>query len=64
MRFTEKPLAVCPYKSYRYRGAFGWVMIAAMDNEDALKEAQRSVESTVTMDRLEYWDGQQYQPIK
>jgi hypothetical protein len=49
--------------SYRYKGRYGWVMIGASDHLKAIKEAQRSTADTVTPDRLQFWDGQQYSPI-
>lgn len=63
MRTTDKPLAAHPFKSYRYRGRYGWIMIGATDNDDALRQAQRSTDDKVTTDRLQFWDGAEYQDI-
>ena len=41
--FTEKPCAAQGLKSYRYKGPFGFIMIGATDDDDALNEAQRSL---------------------
>ena len=41
---TDRPLAVKGLVSYRYRGPFGWIMIGAKDDSDALNEARRSLE--------------------
>lgn len=57
---TDKPLAAAGLISYRYRGRYGWVMIGARDDADALREARRSVEGAVTRDRLQRWDGERY----
>lgn len=59
----KKPLAAAGLTSYRYRGDYGWVMIGAIDNSDAMKEAGRSVSHSPSMDRLEKWDGKKYIPV-
>jgi hypothetical protein len=41
----DRPMAASPLKSYRYRGNYGWIMIGAKDDADALREAQRSLSS-------------------
>lgn len=61
--FHDKPCAAPGLTSYRYRGAFGWVMIGARNDADALSEARRSVDSA-TADRLEIWDGARYVPVR
>ena len=61
--FTDRPMAAHGLLSYRYKGRYGWVMIGASDHLKAIKEAQRSTADTVTPDRLQFWDGQQYSPI-
>lgn len=58
------PMAAPGLQSYRYRGAYGWVMIGATDDADALREAQRSSPAPVTADRLQRWTGTEYQPTK
>lgn len=53
---TDKPMALPGRISYRYRGRYGWIMIGALDDADALREAARSTDN-VTWDRLEWWDA-------
>jgi hypothetical protein len=60
MAIYDRPLAAHGLLSYRYKGRYGWIMIGALDHADALKEAQRSTRDTVTPDRLQFWDGEQY----
>lgn len=60
----NKPLAANGLQSYRYRGRFGFVMIGARDDADALREAQRSTADPVTADQLQRWTGTEYQPTK
>lgn len=50
---TDRPMAAPGLTSYRYRGAYGFVMIGALDHADALQEAQRSVPGPVVMERLQ-----------
>lgn len=57
---TDRPLACSPSKSYRLPSAYGWVMIAASDDADALREARRSTDRPRLAD-LQRWDGIQYQ---
>lgn len=53
----NKPCAAPGLKSYRIRGPFGWILIGASDDEDALKEARRSTNKPET-ESLEVWmDG-------
>lgn len=59
----DRPLAVPGLTSYRYRGRFGWIMIGARDTADALREAARSTDDTITPERLEIWSGVQYAPV-
>ena len=60
----ELPMAAAGLQSYRYRTAYGWVMIGATDDADALREAQRSTPAPVTANRLQRWTGTEYQPTK
>src|SRR5690606_32363003 len=59
---TGRPLAAEGLTSYRYRGPFGWIMIGAKDEADALSEARRSLSSpeTATAENLQVWDGARY----
>lgn len=67
-RFTpveDRPLAAKGLLSYRYRGNFDWIMIGALDDEDALKSAQTSLSSGVAhISRLEKWNGERYVPCE
>lgn len=58
----DRPCAVAGLKSYRYRGRYGWVMIGAKDDADALNEARRSVGGDVAADNLQAWNGREYVP--
>jgi hypothetical protein len=61
-RFYDRPCADAGLISYRYRGRYGWIMIGACDNADALKQAQRSTNEPVTRDKLEIWRNNNYVP--
>lgn len=59
----NKPMAADGLISYRYKGRYGWIMIGASTDTDALCQAQLSTSdpaSKVTNDRLERWNGQHY----
>ena len=60
----NKPMAIKGLTSYRYKGRYGFIMIGATDNADALKEAQRSTSDKVSIDNLEVWNGSQYERVK
>ena len=59
----DKPLAAAGLDSYRYAGRFGWVMIGANSEADALTEAARSVSGPVSRDRLQKHNGAGYLPV-
>ena len=60
----DTPCAIQGLISYRYRGAYGWIMIGATDHADALKEAARSMRHlTPTLDNLQIWKGTQYENV-
>jgi hypothetical protein len=63
MNLCDKPMAMQGLISYRYRGRYGWIMIGAKDDNDALREAQRSTSDKVTMDNLQIWKGNQYENL-
>jgi hypothetical protein len=64
MKTYNLPLAVSGLTSYRYVGRFGYIMIGATDNTDALREAQRSLNWDIaTPDKLQVWDGSKYVPV-
>lgn len=62
--FTDRPCAAQGLTSYRYRGAYGWIMIGARDHGDALKEACRSTGGGCSFDRLQVWDSGAYRPVQ
>lgn len=59
----DKPCAAAGLTSYRYKGRYGFVMIGAKNDADALHEAARSVSGDVSADRLEVWKDNRYQPV-
>jgi hypothetical protein len=63
----DRPLAASGLKSYRYLGDYGWIMIGARDDADALREAKRSMGkgSKATRDKLQAWDrlADRYVPV-
>jgi len=64
--FVTYPMAAAPWKSYRYRGQYGHIAIGAMNDDDALKQARRSVSdprTPIVADKLDRWDGEQYVPV-
>lgn len=62
--FHDKPVAAHGLISYRYKGRYGWIMIGAKDDNDALREAQRSTSDKVTMENLQVWKGLQYENLQ
>jgi hypothetical protein len=56
----DKPMASEGLISYRYKGRYGWIMIGAKTDTEALSEAQRSTDDKVTPDRLERHNGQRF----
>jgi hypothetical protein len=63
INLCDKPMAMQGLISYRYRGRYGWIMIGARDDIDALKQAQRSTSDKVIIDNLQVWKGSQYAKI-
>ncbi len=62
--FWNRPCAASGLTSYRYgNGPYGFVMIGAKDDQDALREACRSVSGHVYPDRLERWNGTAYAAV-
>lgn len=62
---TEKPLADKGLVSYRYKGMYGWIMIGAKSDEDALNEARRSTYNhQATIDNLQRFENGSYVFIK
>jgi hypothetical protein len=54
------PMAANGLITYRYRGRYGFIYIGASTDTEALSEAQRSTDDTVTPDRLERFNGQHF----
>ena len=61
--YWNRPCAAKGLLSYRYKGSFGWIMIGARDDKDALREARRSTAAVVSVDRLERWNGERYESV-
>lgn len=61
MNPCDRPLAARGLSSYRYRGRYGWVMIGAKDDAEALREAARSTDGVVRAN-LEVWADGSYVP--
>ena len=58
-------MAVEGLTSYRYKGDYGWIMIGAQDDADAVNEAGRSLSmSKPTREKLEVWNGKRYVKVK
>lgn len=57
--YWERPCAALGLQSYRARGRYGWVMIGATDDADAMREALRSTDRVETLER---WNGARYMP--
>lgn len=59
---TDKACAVFPLLSYRYNGPYGFIMIGAKDDTDALNEAKRSLSNPtiLNMSNLQKWNGKEY----
>jgi hypothetical protein len=60
----DAPMAIAGLVSYRYRGHFGWVMIGARDDGDALVQAQRSIRETPVLANLQIWSGTEYVNVR
>lgn len=58
---TERPLAAAGLISYRAACPYGWVMIGAHDDADALIQARRSSPKVEPRD-LQVWNGSVYVP--
>jgi hypothetical protein len=59
--FWNRPCAAQGLTSYRYdNGRYGWIMIGAVNDADAIKEAGRSSSDTIDPAKLQRWNGEQY----
>ena len=64
LSFTELPFAAPGLTSYRYMGSYGWIMIGAKTDLDALSEAGRSLTNCKpTIDGLQKWNGEKYEYV-
>lgn len=63
----NRPCAATGLVSYRYKGSFGFIMIGASDQQDAMNEANRSLTGArAIIDNLEIWNQtvQKYESAK
>jgi hypothetical protein len=56
----DRPMAAAGLISYRCRGRYGWIMIGALDNADAVREAKRSTDKDIGYSDIEVWNGTRY----
>lgn len=63
LHHSEKPLAAAGLISYRCKGPFGYIMIGATSDDDALSQARHS-SPQVQAGALERWDGVRYSPVE
>jgi hypothetical protein len=59
----NRPCAASGLDSYRCRSRYGWIMIGAFSDTDALNEARRSWQGA-TRDTLERWNGFRYVAVE
>lgn len=57
---SDRPLAAPGLTSYRARGPYGWIMIGATNQADAMREARRSTDAPTD---LQIYDGDTYRQI-
>jgi len=58
--YWDKPVAAAPWLSYRCRGRYGFIMIGASDDVDAMRQALRSTDAPTDLRR---WNGTEYVPV-
>jgi hypothetical protein len=59
--YWNRPCAAQGLTSYRYQnGCYGWIMIGAVDDADAIREAGRSHSDTIDPAKLQRWNGESY----
>lgn len=63
LNVTNRPLAASGFQSYRCKGAFGWIMIGATDDDDAMVQARRSSAHAKRED-LQKWVNGGYVPVE
>jgi cobalamin biosynthesis Co2+ chelatase CbiK len=62
----ERPSAAPGKTAYRYRYGFGWIMVDAKDQDDALKKvgvATCDEDYVPNLKHLEIWNGTEYEKI-
>lgn len=64
--YFDRPMACQGLNSYRYAGRYGWIIIGAYDNDDAMREAGRSTRDELSPEKLQVWcvEKECYQAIK
>lgn len=61
MQIKDRPCAAKGLISYRYAGNYGWIMIGAKNNQDAICEAKRSLSNgEPVIENLQVWNGCEY----
>ena len=59
--YWNRPCAAHGLISYRYdNGRYGWIMIGAVDDADAIREAGRSSSAPIDPAKLQRWNGSEY----
>ena len=59
--YWNRPCAAQGLTSYRYAsGRYGWIMIGAVDDADALREVARSRSAPIDPAKLQRWNGEKY----
>lgn len=59
--YWNRPCAAHGLTSYRYQnGRYGWIMIGAVDDADAIREAGRSSSAPIDPAKLQRWNGEAY----
>lgn len=61
--FYDRPCAISGLVSYRYRGTYGWIMIGAKDDADAMREASRSTKAKLAKQNMQVWRNGAYHNI-
>jgi hypothetical protein len=56
----NRPCAAPGLISYRARSRYGWIMIGATDDDDAMREARRSTDAPTNLQR---WNGREYESV-
>ena len=65
IHFSNRPCAAKGLDSYRYKGPYGFIMIGANSDQEAFKEAARSMTSgEPAIENLQIWNGIEYVNIE